>query len=207
MCGASKEQKNTYAEQQSFYKEIMDEQHSAYSADQGLLKTLNSVFTPIFVKGPKQEGYTPEQKAELNASVTDQTAQNYKQAAQVVGENMAASGGGNTIFPSAVEQSVKASIATSAAQNESQQRQQIQQASWDQGYQNWLNAGQGMFNVSSQLNPLGYSQQTTNAGSAAASTANQIAQESNSWINAAIGAAGMAAGGWAGGGFKLPSHG
>jgi hypothetical protein len=89
---------------------------------------------------------------------------------------------------------VQSGIATSAAQEESSQESQIQQADYTQGYNEWENAGQGLEAVASGENPLGYESNATSSGSAAGTTASQIASEDDSWINAALGAAGSASG-------------
>lgn len=190
MCGATSQQTTTYNEQQAFYQQAMQEQAAAYGEDQDILSQMQKVYSPIFTAGPSQEGFSPEEKAALQSGVTDTTAADYQQAQQAVGESMAAEGGGNIVIPNAAAASIKGQIATSAASQEAQQRNQITSADWQQGYQNWLNAASGMMGVSGQVNPLGYSEAATGAGSAAGTTANQIAQESNSWINAALGAAG-----------------
>jgi hypothetical protein len=48
--------------------------------------------------------------------------------------------------------------------------------------------------VSGELNPTAYNNSATGAGDSASKTANDIAQAQNSWINAALGAAGVIGG-------------
>lgn len=200
MCGATSQQTDIEQQQQQFMTQAMQEQQTAWGQDQDLLQQMRAIYEPIFAKGPSQEGFSTEEKASLNTSVTEGTAQNYAQAAQAVSEKMAAQGGGNIVAPSGAASAIQASIATAAAQQESTQRLGITQASYQQGYQNWLQAAAGMGNMASMVNPNAFSQSATSAGGAAASTANQIAQENNSWINAALGAAGMIGGGMMSGG-------
>jgi len=195
MCGASDQQKDTYDEQQQFYQQMMEQQTQAWGEDQEVLAAIRGVSQPIFAAGPSQEGYSPEEKAAMETQVTEGTAQNYAKAARAVGDQLAAAGGGNLAIPNGAADQIKASVATSSAQEESREQSQITQNDWQQGYQNWLQAGQNMMGVAGQLNPVAYSGAATGAGSAASSTANQIAEESNSWINAAIGAAGAVGGG------------
>jgi len=179
----------------------MQQQQAAWGQEQEILNTMRATYAPIFSKGPSQEGFSPEEKAALNTQVTEGTAQSYADAAQAVNEQLAAQGGGNMVIPSGATDTIKAAMAQSAATNAANQRLGIKQASWQQGYQNWLNAAQGMTNAAGLINPVAYSGAATNAGSAASSTANEIAQANNSWINAAIGAAGAIGGGMASGGF------
>lgn len=201
MCGASSQQTQTYNEQQLFYQNAMQQQQEAWGQDQDILAQMRAVYAPIFQKGPSQEGFSPEEKATLNTQVTEGTAADYAQAAQAINQKLAAQGGGNIAIPSGASSAIQADVATSAAQQEASQRLGITQASYAQGYQNWLNAAAGMGNINSALNPVAYSGAATNAGNSAATTANEITQANNSWINAAIGAAGAIGGGMASGGF------
>jgi hypothetical protein len=204
MCGSTQQQADIEQQQQEFQLESMKEQQAAYQDDQALLKQMQGVYAPIFTKGPSQEGFSPEQKAALATQIKEGTATNYAQAAQATNANLAATGGGNLVIPSGQQAQMKAQVAQAAAQEESGEQLQATNANYAQGYNNWLQAGQGLFGISGQMNPLGYGEQVNTAGKNAADTANQIATQQNSWINAAIGAAGTIAGGWATGGFKMP---
>lgn len=204
MCGSTQAQTDIEKQQQAFQTESMQEQQAAYQQDQALLKQMQGVYAPIFAKGPDQEGFSPEMKAALSSQIKEGTATNYAQAAQATNAQLAATGGGNLVIPSGQQAQMKAQVAQSAAQQESGEQLEATQADYQQGYNQWLQAGQGLFGVSGQMNPLGYGSQVNTAGAQAANTANQIASQQNSWINAAIGAAGSIAGGWATGGFKMP---
>lgn len=190
MCGASSEQSDTYNEQAAFYKEATQQQAEAWAQDQDILKTLQSTYTPIFASGPSQEGFSPAEKAAYQTQITEGTAQSYAQASQAVNEKLATLGGGQLALPNGATAQIQAQVAQSAAEKESQQRLQVTQADYNQGYQNWLQASQGLFGVNQSLNPVAYSGAATGAGTAAGTTANQIATENNSWMNAALGAAG-----------------
>ena len=201
MCGAAPQQTEIEQQQQQFMTEAMQEQQTSWGQDQDILAQMRSVYAPIFSKGPSQEGFSAEQKSALNTQITEGTAQNYSQAAQAVGEQMAAAGGGNVAIPNGATAAIKGQIASSAAGQEQQQRLGVTQASWQQGYQNWLNAAAGMGETAQMVSPVSFSGAATNAGQQASSTANEIAQQNNSWINAAIGAVGAIGGGMASGGF------
>jgi hypothetical protein len=115
-----------------------------------------------------------------------------------------AEGGGSEELPTGAQAEIKQQVANSAAATESGQETQITEANYNQGYQNWMNAGQGLESIAAGENPLGFENAETGSGSAAGTTEQQIAQEDNSWINAALGAAGTVGAGWATGGFKTP---
>lgn len=190
MCGASPQQTQIEQQQQQFMSEAMRQQETSWGQDQDILAQMKSAYTPIFAKGPSQEGFSPEEKAALNTTITDQTAQGYTQAAQATNEQLAAQGGGNVAIPSGAAATIKGQLASSAASQEASARLGVTQASYQQGYQNWLNAATGMNTMAQMVSPTQFTTAATGTGNAAASTANQIAQENNSWVNAAIGAAG-----------------
>jgi hypothetical protein len=194
MCGASSQQNNVESEQNQFYQQAMTEQSAAYSEDQEILNQMKSVYEPILAKGPDQQGFSEAEENTLNTQAVEGTTQNYSQAAKAVGEETAAEGGGNAVLPSGGATELKAQTAAAAAQQESSEESQIQEADYAQGYNEWQNAATGLATVSGQLNPTAYSNAATSAGSATSTTANEIAQENNSWINAAIGAAGSIGG-------------
>lgn len=194
MCGASSQQNQVESEQNQFYEQAMQEQSAAYSEDQEILNQMKSIYTPILQAGPNQKGFSQEEDNTLNATAVEGTAENYEQAAKAVGEQTAAEGGGDTPITSGGNTELKAQTAAASAQQESSEENQIEEADYSQGYNEWQNAATGLATVAGQLNPTAYENAATSAGSATSTTANEIAQENNSWINAAIGAAGSIGG-------------
>ena len=201
MC-ATGGQQDLGQEQLAAYQQAQAMTATEYADQQAIYAPMAKQFSSIFSMGPSQKGFDQSEENTLNAQAVEGTAENYHQAAKAVNGQIASEGGGNEVAPSGAANQLKEEVAQSAAQNESQQETQIQEADYNQGYQEWLNAGQGLETIASGENPLGYENAATGAGSAAGTTEQQIANEDNSWINAAIGAVGTAAGGWATGGFK-----
>lgn len=190
MCGgATQAQQDLQAEQAAYYKEATAEAEATYAEDQELLQSVKSIYDPILSRGPNQEGYSAEELANLNAQAVEGTAKNYSSAAKAVNEKMAAQGGGDIALPTGAQLQLQQEVANSAAATESSEESQILQADYQQGYNEFVNAGNMEMAVSGQYNPTAYSGAATSAGSAASTTANEIAQENNSWINAALGAA------------------
>src|ERR1700677_2972763 len=187
MCGATGAQNQLETEQANFYQQATAEQTANYAQDQEILGALQNEYAPIFAKGPDQEGFSGAEVNNLNTQATEGTATDYNQASKALREQQAATG---VAAPTGAMEAQQAGLASSAANSEAQQRQQITQANYQQGYNEWSQAAAGLGQVSGQLNPAGYSGAATGAGEAAGNTANQIASESNSWINAALGAAG-----------------
>ncbi|MGA9668402.1 MAG: hypothetical protein WBQ94_04295 [Terracidiphilus sp.] len=190
MCGASNTQTQLQDAQMQAYQQAQQMSAEQYANQQAIYGPMAKQFQSIFDLGPSHKGFSDEETNTLNAQAVQGTAANYGAAAKAVGESLAAEGGGNADITVGGQQQMKAEVAQSAAGQESQQETQIQEANYNQGYQQWLGAGTGLESIAAGQNPLGYMNAATSAGSAAGTTANQIAQEDNSWINAAIGAAG-----------------
>jgi hypothetical protein len=185
------------------YKQAQQLTAEQYANQQAIYAPMAKQFQSIFALGPSQEGFAPAEENALNAAAVAGTATNYGNAARAVGETLAAEGGGNELIGSGGAAQLKAETAQSAAGELSREQTQIKEANYQQGYNQWLNAGQGLETIAAGQNPLGYESAATGAGGAAGTTANQIAEQQNSWINAAIGAAGSIGGGLLSGGLSF----
>jgi hypothetical protein len=203
MCGSTSAQNNLQQEQMDAYKQAQQLTAEQYANQQAIYAPMAKQFQSIFALGPSQEGFSTAEENVLNAGAVAGTATNYGNAARAVNENLAAMGGGNELIGSGGAAQLKAETAQSAAGELSREQTQIKEANYQQGYNQWLNAGQGLESIAAGQNPLGYEGAATSAGGAAGTTANQIAEQQNSWINAAIGAAGSIGGGILSGGLSF----
>lgn len=203
MCGSTDAQSQIQQEELDAYQQAQQMTATQYADQQAIYAPMAAQFQSILSKGPSQEGFSTPEDQTLNAQATEGTAENYEHAAQATNEGLAAEGGGMSPLTSGPEAQLKAETALSSAQEQSSEETQIKQANYQQGFNEWQNAGAGLETIASGENPLGYENAATSSGSAVSTTANQIAQEQNSWIDAALGAVGTAAGGWATGGFKV----
>ena len=204
MGGPSDTQIELQKEQMDFYKTLQSEYQTVFGQNQAILKSLTSSFEPILKAGINQEGFSEAELNALNSAAVTGSGQAYSAAEKAVGNKLAAEGGGNTFIPSGAKEQIHEQLASSAAKNLGNQELGITEANYATGRQNYLEAANILGGVASQYNPTGYAGAATNAGSAAGTTANQIAQEQNSWLNAVIGGvsglAGAAATAYAGGG-------
>jgi len=194
MSGPTSQQTQLGDAQLAAYQQASQLTSEQYANQQAIFAPLVSQFQSIYAKGPGQKGFSDEEDAELNAQAEEGTAENYGNAARAVGESEASEGGGTNPLPTGAQSAVQGNIATSAAQEESQQENEINSANYGQGYSEWQNAGAGLESIAAGENPLGYESNETSSGSAAGTTAGQIASEDDSWLNATIGAVGSAAG-------------
>jgi len=199
MCGASSQQKQIEASQAAFYDTLTSEYKTVFGESQEIMHSLTKAFTPILNAGINQEGFSRAELNNLNSQAVAGTGENYAKAAEALSKQEAAAGGGNTYIPSGASMQRREQLATSAAQNESAIESGILANDYAQGRANYLAAAEALGGVASELNPAGFANSATGAGSAAATTANEITQANNSWMNlvgGALGAAGTAAGGY-----------
>ena len=197
MCGATDQQEELQQEQIDAYKQMQDLTAKQYANQQEIYAPMAAQFQSILAKGPNTQGFSAGERENLDAGAVDRTAQNYKGAATAVNEKLAGLGGGTNPLPSGSVVGLQQNVALSSAQEQSQEESKIAQADYDQGYQQWKDAGQGSLAIAAGENPLGWSDSTTSSGSAASKTASDVAAEDNSWVNAAIGAAGSIGAAWA----------
>lgn len=204
LCGGpTAAQQQLQTAQSNYYNTMTQEAESVFGQDQALYSYLTSTFEPIINAGPNQQGFSQEELNTLNSSAITTTGQNYANAAKAVNEQIAAEGGGNTFIPSGANNQLKEEVATSAAALTSQEESQILQAGYQQGYNEYEAAVAGLEGGANVLSgSAALSNSANNAGSAASQTANEIAQEDNSWMGAIGGLLGAGLQGWATGGFK-----
>lgn len=185
MCGGASSSENAIAsQQQKFFGSLQQSYQTAFAGQQNILNSLNQAMSPILAAGIGQYGFTPQEDAALRTQASAGTATQYANAAKATGEQLASVGGGNTFLPSGVQSKLQSQTALQAAQQESAQQLGITQAGYEQGRQNFLSAAGAMQQDASMLNPQGYANSATGAGSAAFGSQAQIwqqNQESSPW--------------------------
>jgi hypothetical protein len=190
VCGPTAAQTELTNEETAAYQQSQAMTAQQYANQQAIFGPLSAQFESIFAKGPNQKGFSDEETEDLNAQAVEGTAENYKSAATAVNDKLAAEGGGTNPLPSGAQAELQQQTAESAAEEESRQETQIQEADYSQGQQEWAAAGSGLESIAAGLNPLGYENAETGAAGAANTEADAIASEDDSWVSAAIGAAG-----------------
>lgn len=194
MCGATDEQYELQDEQMDFYKQLQDLTKQQYGNQQAIYAPMAESLMKIFQKGPNQKGFSDEQRNNLESNVITGTSRNYSDAAVATNNALAARGGGTNPMTGGAEDEMRQKVALSAAQEKSSEESKIISADYDQGYKQWLNSISGLGGIAAGENPAAYIGGANDAGGAASSTAKTIADSENSWINAAIGAAGSIGG-------------
>jgi hypothetical protein len=194
MCGATQGQTNISNEENAFYQQLTQQYGTVFGEDQALTGALTSAFTPILAAGPSQTGFSPSETNALETQNDENVGTNYAQAQKATAQILAAQGGGNTLLPSSVSANLLAQNANQAAAQRAQGQNQITQANYQQGYQNWQSAAGVLGNTAGLLNPTSFGGMTTGAGTSAMTGATDVANATNSPWNAAFGALGSVGG-------------
>jgi hypothetical protein len=199
-CGASGQQTSTFNQQSALFNQMTSQSATVFGASSSVFQSLINTFAPTLDAGPDQEGLSTGALENLNSGVITNTAQQYKNEKAAVGNAQAAVGGGNVALPSGTNTQTNIELAENAGNQEASQLNQIQQEDYAIGRQNYQNAAAGMEAATNVFNPAtGAGSAATGAGAAASTTANQIAQENNSWMSAVSGVLGSVAGAATGG--------
>jgi hypothetical protein len=200
--GASPQQTDLANAQTAFTKQMMDDAKQTFGNSEAIYQTLVNTLNPIVAKGPNQFGFSDAQTNVLNSQAIQGTGQQYAHAKKALAENQAAAGGGNVLLPSGVNAQQNSALASSAANQASDQLLGIQNAGYQQGYNMYESALGQLGGVAAGYNPTGFAGQATGASTAAGNSWNQIAQENQAAnpFNAILGAVGGAAGAYLTGG-------
>lgn len=200
-CGATQGQKDVANQQLSAYQALQQQGQAVFGDSSSLFNDLRNSLAPIVAAGPGQEGFSPAEKSALQSQAITNTGNAYRNAKQAAGEAMAAQGGGNIgDVTGGSNAAINLGIAESAANQTSNELNQIDQADYATGRQNYENAVQGLGSSTGVFNPAtSAAEAATGSGTAAANTQNEIAQQDNSWVGAVTGALGGIAGAATGG--------
>lgn len=199
MCGATSGQKAIGDQQNQLFSTLQNQLSTVFGNSSSVFNDLVKTYSPIFAAGPSQMGFSTQELASLKSQAISDTGDAYNHAKQAVGDRIASSGGGNEFLPAGAQIGPQVQLAQGAANQTAGELNQINQANWATGRQNWLASAQGLAGATNVFNPaVGFANASTNAGQAAANTQNQIAQENNSWVSGALGALGSIGGAAAG---------
>jgi hypothetical protein len=188
MCGASDQQKDIGQQQHNLMTQMINQSQDVFGNSSQVFKDLVNSFAPTIAAGPNQEGFSAPEKSALTSQAITQSGQAYRNASQAVKEAGAAAGGGNEYLPAGADITRNVEVANAGAAQTASELNQIEQADYATGRQNYENAVAGMENAPNVFNPAtGAGTAATGSGSAAAETANQISQANNSWVNAVVG--------------------
>jgi hypothetical protein len=178
MCGPSGSETQINAQQESLASQLNADFSSRFQSQSDLLSKLSSSISPIIAAGPNQQGFNAAESAVLNTQAINASGAAARNAKQVAG-NFSAGQNNSSGLQSGVQQQIEGSIDSSAANQLATEQNQITQANYNQGRQNYfagLNALQG---VTSQYDPTQFSSQAGQNYSTSFNQADKIQQEKN----------------------------
>jgi hypothetical protein len=196
MCGPSSQENAIANSNQSFANLLQGNYNTLFGQQQGVLNSINRSLSPILAAGPNQHGFSGDTLAALqtqainNAGATNRNAQ---QAARTYGAGEG--GGGTSGLTSGITKQIEAGIASQSAGQEASQLNQITQADFAQGNQNYWRAQGGMDQLAAGYSPNAASSGAISEGGQAFGEANQINQEKNQKWQAIAGGISSLAGG------------
>lgn len=202
LCGATSAQTQAQQAQAAAYTQMTQQAQQVFGAGSQVFQNLQNTFQPTIAKGPSQEGFSEAEKSALNSQAITNGGIAARNAKQATGEAVAAQGGGNNpALQSGVNTGIEAQVNESAAENTATNLNTINLNNYATGRQNYENAVAGEAGSVAAFNPAtGAGSAATGAGEASANTANQIATQNQSWVQAVTGALGGVAGSFVGGG-------
>ena len=177
--GASSQQTSLANSQQNFYNTLSANYNQQFAQQSAILGTLQNSLNPIVQAGPNQFGFSKAETNNLNSQALQGTGQQYANASKALGQQQAAQGGGNSYLPTGAQAQQQAGLAANAANQSSSQLMGIQQAGYQQGYNQYQSAIGQLGGVAGMYSPTSYAGEANTSGANAANTANTVAQMNN----------------------------
>ena len=200
VCGATSAQNQILGQQTGFATQVASQAGTIFGNASSVFNSLQSSLLPTINKGPNQAGFSAGELAARNAGVVQTGAQAAANAKSAIGNAAGAQGGGNTGLTAGASTVNSANAMADISQGTATELNKVQQQNYEVGRQEYNDAIKGEEGSTEVFNPA---TSAANAGSealgGAAKTANDVASQQNSWVNAAIGALGSVAGAATGG--------
>jgi|SRR5579859_266493 len=154
MCGPTSEEKALQASSMNFASLLQKNYAARYASQTDVLNAINRSLSPILSAGPNQHGFSGPQLAAYQTQAINQAgaaAKNAEQAARTFGAGEG--GGGTSGLTSGITKQIESSIASQEAQNLGNQQNQITQADYALGSQNYWRAAGGAQSLAAGYNP------------------------------------------------------
>jgi hypothetical protein len=166
--------------QQASLASTLQANYNQYFANQSeVLGRLNNIFTPIAQAGPDQQGFGAQELAALNTGAMEGVGANYTKASQALNTTLASRGGGNEFLPNGAKAALKATLASSAANEMSRQQQKITEANYAQGRKNFEEATAGLDSLAKVYSPTAIAEGAQEGFKSSFAMADKIQQERN----------------------------
>jgi hypothetical protein len=154
MCGPTNQEKQLQGQSQSFATMLQGNYGTLFGQQQGVLNSINRSLSPILSAGPSAQGFSGSELASLNTQAINSAGAASRNAQQAAANFGAGQGGGaGTGIISGVQRQIQGSIASSSANQLAGAQDQITQANYAQGNQNYWKAQGGMNQLAAGYSP------------------------------------------------------
>src|SRR5579859_2110868 len=154
MCGPSSQEKAIQASTQTFGTMMQSNYGTLFAGQQNIISGLNRSLNPIVAAGPSQRGFSGAEKSALDTTAINNAGAANKAAQQAARTYGAGEGGGGTSgLTSGITKQIEGAIASQEAQNLGNQQNQITQADYALGSQNYWRAAGGAQSLAAGYNP------------------------------------------------------
>jgi len=151
-----------------------------------IFKNINRQLAPIANLGPSNQGFSPQELAAMNTQAINTSGAAARNAQQAVAGTLAGQGGGGTSgLVSGIQEQIRGTIASSAANQLAGAENEITQRNYETGRENFWRATSGEQSLANAENPTPYGQMAESTLNEAQKSAAQIDAEkqarANSW--------------------------
>jgi hypothetical protein len=198
MCGPSSSEQSLQSSSAGFSTQLMNNYAKMFSQQQGVLAGLNRSISPIVAAGPSQRGFSSAQTSAMQTAAINNAGaanRNAQQAARTFGAGQG--GGGTSGLTSGITKQIEGAIASQQAGNLGTAENNIEQADWATGNQNYFRALGAQEGVAQMYNPSNSASSAISENNASFGQASKITQENNAmgqdiagFLTAAAGSAG-----------------
>jgi hypothetical protein len=191
MCSASSQQKSAADKLNTLTGSIMGQVSQVFGSDQSVFNNLMSANQGIVQGGPGQQGFTQAEVNAMNSQVINNNAAQFKNVAGVAKTAQSVGGGGNTALASGANTAQNEGIAEAAAANTAAGLNQVTQADYATGRQNFWEAQKGEQAAGQSFNNLpGIDTAATGAANQNLQAQTQIGNAANWWQKPVMGLVG-----------------
>lgn len=184
MCHASSQEKNAYQNQVSTTAALNSHLDTIFKDNSNILGNLKTGLQPIIDAGESQFGFAKPEEAALRTNAADNIEQGNRATSDKVRSIMAAQGGGTSFLPNGGQAAVDQSLALNEAGAQADAQNQVTQAGFEKGRENFFNASAMLPSATASLEaPITNAGENAQSGAGAQSrAANSITQANNAWI-------------------------
>jgi hypothetical protein len=154
MCGPSSQEKLLSGQSANFASILQGNYGTLFGNQSAVLAAINKSLSPILAAGPSQQGFSAGERAALNTQAINSAGAASRNAQQAAANFGAGQGGGGTSgLQSGIQKQIQGSIASASAGQLATAQNQITQADYNQGTQNYWRAAGGMQSLAEGYSP------------------------------------------------------